>query len=137
MKSQKEFMENWMTAQKDFMEKWLEATKQLQESFLKMGVPPEGRRQKRRQDLYKSWLTTMVNSSKIFTDEAERIQETWRNTVEKQMKMSREVVKNFSDVVKKAERRKKTSKGRVDGISVREARRNERIQRERWKLWKK
>lgn len=48
----------------------------------------------------------MVNSLKIFTDEAERVRETWRNTVEKQMKMSREVVKNFSNVVKKAGKKK-------------------------------
>jgi hypothetical protein len=44
----------------------------------------------------------MVNSSKVFTDEAGRVQETWRNIVEKQMEMSREAVKNFSEAVKKA-----------------------------------
>jgi hypothetical protein len=105
MKAQKEFMENWVKAQKEFMENWLEATKKMQESILKIGLPPEGTA-KETQDLYKSWLTTMVNSSKIFTDEAERVQETWRNTVEKQMEMSREVVKNFSEVVKKAGKKK-------------------------------
>ena len=105
MKSQKEFMENWVKAQKEFMENWLEATKKMQESFLKMGAPQE-RTAKETQDLYKSWLTTMVNSSKVFTDEAGRVQETWRNTVEKQMEMSREVVKNFSELVRKAAAKK-------------------------------
>jgi len=105
MKSQKAFMENWVKAQKEFMDNWLEATKKMQESFLKMGVPQEGTA-KETQDLYNSWLTTMVNSSKVFTDEAGRVQETWRNTVEKQMEMSREVVKNFSELVRKAAAKK-------------------------------
>jgi len=101
MKSQKEFMENWVKAQKEFMENWLEATKKMQESFLKMGAPQEGTA-KETQALYNSWLTTMVNSTKVFTDEAERVREAWMNTVEKQMEMSREGVKNFSEAVKKA-----------------------------------
>jgi hypothetical protein len=44
----------------------------------------------------------MANSSKVFTDEAGRLQETWKNAVEKQMDMSREAVKNFSGLFSKA-----------------------------------
>jgi hypothetical protein len=105
MKSQKEFMENWVKAQKEFMENWTEATKKLQESFMTMGGSQDGPA-KEMINLYNSWLTTMTNSSKVFTDEAGKIQETWKNTVEKQMEMSREMVKNFSELFKHAGEKK-------------------------------
>jgi hypothetical protein len=97
MKSQKEFMDNWVKSQKEFMENWTEATKKLQESFMNMGGSQEGPA-KEILTHYNAWLTTMVNSSKAFTDEAGKIQETWKNTVEKQMEMSKEMVKNLSDL---------------------------------------
>ena len=105
MKAQKEFMENWVKAQKEFMENWLEATKKMQESFLSMGGTQEGTT-KETFDVYKSWLTTMVNSSKVFTDEAGKVQETWKDAIEKQMEMSREVVKSYSELFKKAAEKK-------------------------------
>jgi hypothetical protein len=101
MKSQKEFMENWVKSQKEFMENWTEATKKLQESFMNMGGSQEGPT-KEMLNLYNSWLTTMVGSSKVFADEAGKIQETWKNTVEKQMEMSSEMVKNFSELFERA-----------------------------------
>jgi hypothetical protein len=101
MKSQKEFMEHWVKSQKEFMENWLAATKKMQESFLAAGGPGEGEA-KETFDPYRAWLTSMVNSSKLMTDEATRAQETWRNAVEKQMDLNRELVKNFSDLFKKA-----------------------------------
>ena len=105
MKSQKEFMENWVKSQKEFMENWTAATKKLQESFATMGGPQDGPA-KEVLNLYNTWLNTMTNSSRIFTDEAEKIQETWKNTVEKQMEMSREMVKNFSELFNQAATKK-------------------------------
>jgi hypothetical protein len=87
------------------MENWLEATKKMQETFLSMGGTQEGTA-KEMFDVYKSWLTTMVNSSKVFTDETGKVQETWKNTIEKQMEMSREVVKSYSELFKKAAEKK-------------------------------
>jgi hypothetical protein len=52
--------------------------------------------------MYNSWLTTLVNSSKGFTDEAGKIQENWKNTVEKQMEMSKEMVKKMSELFKQS-----------------------------------
>ena len=101
MKSQKEFMESWVSAQKDFMENWIETTKKIQETLLSAGGAQEGTT-KETLNLYRSWLATMANSSKVFTDEAGKVQETWKNSVEKQMEMSREMVKNISTLFKKA-----------------------------------
>jgi hypothetical protein len=83
------------------MENWLEATKKMQESFLSMGGTQEGTT-KEMLNLYKSTLTTMVDSSKVLTDEAERIQETLKNAIAKQLDMSRDMVKNFSELFQKA-----------------------------------
>ena len=101
MRSQKEFMDNWVKAQKEFMENWIETTKKMQETLLSVGVSQEGAT-KETINLYKSWLATMADSSKVFTDEAGKIQETWKTSVEKQMDMSREMVKGFSELFKKA-----------------------------------
>jgi hypothetical protein len=40
----------------------------------------------------------MVNSSKLMSEEAERVQEKGKNAVEKQMDPNRELVNNFSDI---------------------------------------
>jgi len=101
MKSQKEFMESWVNSQRRFMENWAEATKIMQTSLLNMGGPQEGAT-KEIFNLYKSALTTMVDSSKVLTDEAEKIQETLKSTAEKQMDMGREMVKNLSGLFTKA-----------------------------------
>jgi hypothetical protein len=83
------------------MVNWTDATKKMQESFMKVGGTQEDPG-KEMLSFYNSWLTTMVNSSKVFADEAGKIQETWKNTIEKQMDMSREMVRNMSESFKQA-----------------------------------
>lgn len=95
IKSQKEFMDNWLKAQKEFMENWTDATKKLQESFMNLGGPQEGPA-KEMFNLYNSWVTTMTNSSKVFSDEALKMQDAWKSSVEKQMEM----LKGFSELFK-------------------------------------
>ena len=94
MKSQTEFMEKWLKSQKEFMGNWTEATRKLQESFMSMSSSQDGPA-KEMFGLYNTWFNTMVNSSKVFADEAGKAQETWKNTIEKQMEMSREMTKGF------------------------------------------
>ena len=100
-KLQKEFMENWTKSQKEFMENWIESSKKLQESFMGFDGSKEGTPGKEMLKMYNTWFNTMVNSSKIFTDEAIKIQETWKTSVEKQMEMSKEMFKNFPEFFKK------------------------------------
>jgi len=106
VKSQRDFLENWVKTQKEFMENWTEATKKLQEAFFSQLGSQEGPTGKGMGELYNTWINTMVNSSKVFTDEAIKIQETWKNTVEKQMEMSKEMVKNFSELFGRTAERK-------------------------------
>lgn len=101
MKTQKDVLETWMRSQKEFMDNWVEATKKMQESFLNTGQTQEGSINETL-NVYKSWLTTMANSSKVFTDQAGRIQDTWKNAVEKQMDVNREMTNHFAELFKKA-----------------------------------
>ena len=100
VKSQKEFLDHWMKSQKEFMENWMASVEKLQQGFSGFGGTPEGMPVKGMVDFYNSWFTTMMNSSKTFTDEAVKVQETWKDTVEKQMEMSREMAKNYFDLLK-------------------------------------
>jgi hypothetical protein len=101
MRSQKEFMESWVTAQKEFMEKWIETTRRMQESVISMGGSQEGASEETLK-LYGSWTSAAADALKAFTSEAGKIQETWKDTVEKQMDMTNEMVKNFQGFFKKA-----------------------------------
>jgi hypothetical protein len=105
VKSQKEFMENWVRSQTEFMENWTESMKKMQEFFANMGVSQDGPT-KEIISFYNSWLTSMVNSSKAFSAETEKIQQTWKNTIEKQMEMGKGMVKNFSESFKQAAEKK-------------------------------
>lgn len=101
MKSQKDFMDNWLRSQNEFLMNWTEATRIMQESLAGLGGSQESTT-KEMLNLYKSMLATMVDSSKVLIDETGKIQETWKNTVAKQMDMSREMAKNFNEIFKQA-----------------------------------
>jgi hypothetical protein len=106
MKNQKDFMDGWVKSQKEATEKWAEATKKMQASLMSLGGAQEGPA-KEMLGLYNSWLTTMVNSAKTFTDESGKIQATWKSTVEKQMEMTREMVSKLSELFKQTAEKKK------------------------------
>lgn len=101
MKAQKDFLDSWVNSQRQFMENWTEATKVMQGSLLSLEAPQENAA-KEMLNLYKSALTTIVDSTKVLADEAGKLQTTWKNTVEKQLDMSRDMVKNFSGYFQKA-----------------------------------
>jgi hypothetical protein len=106
MKNQKDFMDSWVKSQKEATEKWAEATKKMQASLMSLGGAQQGPA-KEVLGLYNSWLTTMVNSAKTFTDESGKIQATWKSTVEKQMEMTREMVSKLSELFKQTAEKKK------------------------------
>jgi hypothetical protein len=99
VKSQKEFLETWSKSQQEFLNNWNDSTKKLQETFVNLGTSQEGPA-KEMTGLFSSLFNNMASSTKIFSDEAVKMQETWKGTVEKQMEMSREMVKNFSQMFK-------------------------------------
>ena len=105
IKNQKDFMDSCVKSQKEATEKWAEATKKMQASLMSLGGSQEGP-VKEVMGLYNSWLTTMVTSAKTFTDESGKIQSTWKSTTEKQMEMTREMVKKMAEMFKPAGEKK-------------------------------
>jgi hypothetical protein len=101
MKSQREFMESWVNSQKEFTENWTVATRIIHDSLLNMARPPESST-KEVLDFYQSALMAMADSSKVLTDKAGKIQDTWKKNVERQMDISRELMKNYTDLFSKA-----------------------------------
>ena len=103
--SQKEFVEAWSKSQKELLTNWNESTKKLQETFVTLGTAQEGP-VKETTNLFNSVFNTVANSTKIFSDEAVKMQEAFKGTVEKQMETSREMVKNFCQFLKPVSERK-------------------------------
>ena len=105
VKSQKEFLETWLKSQKDFLTNWTESMKKMQESLTNLGVSQEGPG-KEMGNLFSALFTNMTNSAKAFSDEALKMQETWKITVEKQMEMGREMARNFSNLFEQTAEKK-------------------------------
>ena len=105
VKSQNEFLETWLKSQKELLTNWTESIQKLQASFLNLEGFKEGTG-KEMLDLFNPWFNYMTNSAKVFSDEVVKIQETSKGTFEKQMEMSRDMVKNFSELFKQAGQKK-------------------------------
>jgi hypothetical protein len=101
VKSQKEFLETWLKSQKEFLANWTESMKKLEESFVNFGASQEGPG-KEIGSFYSAILSNMTKSAKAFSDEALKMQETWKINVEKQIDMGREMVNNFSNLFEQA-----------------------------------
>jgi len=101
LKSQKDFLDNWTGSQKGLMDNWLNSIKKIQMSFSTMagnrGVSPQ------LLERFNSWFVTMLRSSRAFTEGITNLQNAWKMTIEKQMDMSRELAKQFFDLVAKSE----------------------------------
>lgn len=96
-KMQKEFIDTWANAQKDFVDNLIEASKKLQESFLEAGSMREGVPGKELLNFYTNWFNTIITSSRSFTDEVIKMQETWKSSLQKQMETSRDMIRNFTE----------------------------------------
>jgi hypothetical protein len=99
LKSQKDFLNNWTGSQKELMDNWLESIEKIQMSFGTMAGTQGGSQQFF--NLFNSWFTTMLSSSKAFTEGITNLQNAWKTTIEKQMEMSKEASKHIIDLLTK------------------------------------
>lgn len=97
VKPQKDLLDNWSKSQKEFFEKWMEGTKSFQKMFMNMSGIKEGTEAFKACD---TWLAGMMESFKSVTDGMMSMQDTWRANVDKQIEMSKEMVKKFADLYK-------------------------------------
>lgn len=105
LRSQKDFMDNWLGSQKGMMDNWLDTTKKIQQSFGAMAGTRGGSQQLF--DLFNSWFTTMLNSSKVFTEGITNLQNLWKDMTQKQMEMNKEIAQHFFDLFSKVGEAKK------------------------------
>jgi hypothetical protein len=105
LKSQKDFMDNWLGSQKGMMENWLDATKKIQYSFGAIAGSRGGSHQLF--EIFNSWFSTMLNSSKVFTESIANLQNAWKEMTQKQMDMNKEIAGHFMDLFSKMGEAKK------------------------------
>ena len=104
VRSQKDFLGNWTGSQKELMDNWLDSIKKIQLSFGTMAGTPRVTPQLL--ERFNSWYITMLSSSRAFTEGITNLQDAWKTMIEKQMEMSKELTKQFLDLVAKAEETK-------------------------------
>ncbi len=96
--TQKEVLGNLVTAQKDLRTQWLDSMSKVHSTVTSIPGIPETPQSKEALDQFNSWYSTMVNSTSTFSDQALKMQENLNTAFEKQIDISREVVKSFSDL---------------------------------------
>jgi hypothetical protein len=97
LKPQKEFLESWSQSQKEFLDKWTEGSKNFQKMVMDLYGIKEG------SEAFKActaWMSVISDSSKAFTDSMVNMQGAWKANVEKQVEMSKEMMKKFSEMFK-------------------------------------
>jgi hypothetical protein len=105
-----EFSEMWVKPQLEFLKYWTETTRKFQESLLTPTGFQSGMPFKEMADICNSWGNTLENLSKIMTDGAVKIQETWKDTIEKLIEMNYELLKTFAPTGEKGEKTERVLK---------------------------
>ena len=104
LKWQQDFLNSWFRCQKELMDKWIEGVKSIQMSFGMMAGSQGGSQQFF--DLYNSWISTMIGSSKTFTEGITNFQNAWKTMIERQIEMGKETSKQVMGLLKKGEETK-------------------------------
>ena len=103
--TQKQVLGNLVTAQKDLRAQWLDSMSKVHSTVTSIpGIPglSDTPQSKEALNQFNTWFNTMVTSTKTFSDEALKMQENLNTAFEKQIDLSREVVKSFSELAKTA-----------------------------------
>lgn len=91
-----------VTLQKDLRKQWLDSMSKVHSTVTSIPGIPETPQSKEALNQFNTWFNTMVSSTTTFSDEALKMQENLNTAFEKQIDISREVVKSFSDLAKTA-----------------------------------
>ena len=93
MQAQKDFMESWTKAQMSFWESMNDSTRKMQEAFLCAAMPHSQQEPQAAEAMgfFNKLTEGMVGATKSYIDEAMKMQEAWRHTIDKQMEMGRRV----------------------------------------------
>lgn len=103
--TQKAFMGNMLNAQKEMRRQWLDSVQKVQDSIGQLPGVQENPQAKEALNLYNTWFSTMLNTTKALGDETLKVQETLNSSIEKQIDMGRELVTSLSDLSKPAKKK--------------------------------
>lgn len=96
--TQKQVFNNLLNAQKDFRVQWLEAIGKTHAAFTSIPGLPETTQTKEALNQFNTWFSTVASHSQSATDEALKLQENCISAYEKQLAISRQVLKSFIDI---------------------------------------
>ena len=96
--TQRQVISNLLNAQKELSVQWKAAINKSRDAFTSIPGLPETPQTKVALNQFNTWFSTVTSNSQSATDEALKIQEYWINTYEKQLEISRGVLKSFIDI---------------------------------------
>ena len=96
--TQKQVFNSLLTAQKDLRAQWVDAISKTHAAFTSIPGLPETPQTKEALSQFNTWFSTVANNSQTATEEALKTQETWIAAYEKQLAVSRDVLKNFIEI---------------------------------------
>jgi predicted RND superfamily exporter protein len=100
--TQKQVLGNLVTAQKDLRTQLLDGMSKVQTTLTSIPGVSETPQSKEALNQFNSWFNIMISSTKSFSEEALKMQENLNSAFEKQLDISRNVVKGFSELAKTA-----------------------------------
>ncbi len=100
--TQKQVLGNLVTAQKDLRAQLLDGMTKVQTAVTSIPGVPETAQSKEALNQFNTWFNLTISSTKSFSDEALKMQENLNTAFEKQLDISRDVVKSFSALAKTA-----------------------------------
>jgi hypothetical protein len=108
--TQKQVFNNLLNAQKDLRIQWMEAIGKTHAAFTTT-IPglPETPQTKEALNQFNTWFSTVASNSQSATEEALKVQENCISAYEKQLAISREVLKSFIDIANPAKAKAKAA----------------------------
>lgn len=96
--TQKQAFNNLLDAQKNMRAQWQDAISKSNAAFTNIPGLPENAQTKEALNQFNNWFSTVATSSQTATEEALKAQENWISAYDKQLAVSRDVLKNFIEV---------------------------------------
>lgn len=100
--SQKQVLNNLVTAQKDLRTQWLNGVNKVHSNITSLPGIPDTPQAKDALNQYNAWFNHALATAQTLSDEALKVQENLNSAFAKQLDISREVVKSFSEYANNA-----------------------------------
>jgi len=96
--TQKQVFDNLLSAQKDLRVQWIDAISKTHAAFTSIPGLPETPQTKEALNQFNTWFGSVANNSQTATEEALKTQESWISSYEKQLAISRDLLKSLIEV---------------------------------------